>query len=442
MKNVRKAASALAVLLLLLFSAIAEETVECAFPEDFANAFRDKPEEICVLMTESMFEYVTRNEWTPFFRLTGKAGIKAYDSVYYADTYEFVFENIEYYENFSACMTEEEVLCALIEADTQSASLYLDQSLYSAVTANETERLTALEGMAGIESCERQYIEASGLILYTDLAKAENFVYAESFDDIREFISEAGKNEKTSFVVSADKELYEFLWNNDRILYQLMANEGMFMYDSLYLNPKRTRYIKNIVYYPGAKIIKAVEKNDFSSLTDEENLLYEEALKIACPIKEKYAGEENGEIMMLKEIVKAVCERTSYTTEGGDEHNTAVGALLNGKCDCDGYADAMYLLGRLAGLEIGYQYGKTKDMGVHMWNIVRIEDEWYFTDATGCDIDSFPGILYVDWMLMDEACASSRYTWFREAAYEKISEDIDTELFSVIMDGYVFENGE
>lgn len=57
------------------------------------------------------------------------------------------------------------------------------------------------------------------------------------------------------------------------------------------------------------------------------------------------------------------------------------GALIEGYAVCDGYARAMFYLGRKAGLDILYVSGFTTGEG-HAWNMVRIDGEYYHVDAT------------------------------------------------------------
>ena len=71
-----------------------------------------------------------------------------------------------------------------------------------------------------------------------------------------------------------------------------------------------------------------------------------------------------------------------------DEGDGCIGALLNGQADCDGYADAMFLVGRLAGLNVRRQYGDSANGGVsgwfttHMWNLIELDGSWRMMDVT------------------------------------------------------------
>ena len=60
----------------------------------------------------------------------------------------------------------------------------------------------------------------------------------------------------------------------------------------------------------------------------------------------------------------------------------------------------MFLLGSLAGLEVGYQHGDSRDGGLaglastHIWNVIRIDGTWRMIDATWDDTDSHPAYLW------------------------------------------------
>ncbi len=63
----------------------------------------------------------------------------------------------------------------------------------------------------------------------------------------------------------------------------------------------------------------------------------------------------------------------------------AYGALINGVCVCEGYAEAFKLLCDREGLPCLTVVG-TGDGGAHKWNMVQMEDgEWYTMDATWDD---------------------------------------------------------
>lgn len=72
---------------------------------------------------------------------------------------------------------------------------------------------------------------------------------------------------------------------------------------------------------------------------------------------------------------------------------TILGALLPGqtadkgtvKAVCEGYAKAYHCILRRLGLESLVVTGKYNGYG-HMWNCVKIDGEWYFTDCTNDDI--------------------------------------------------------
>lgn len=69
----------------------------------------------------------------------------------------------------------------------------------------------------------------------------------------------------------------------------------------------------------------------------------------------------------------------------GDEARASVvsacGALMDGRANCQGFADAYWLLCTLAGLTADYQPGYAGG-GTHLWNVIRIGDVWYAADVS------------------------------------------------------------
>ncbi|MGI2294092.1 leucine-rich repeat domain-containing protein [Paenibacillus sp. GXUN7292] len=64
----------------------------------------------------------------------------------------------------------------------------------------------------------------------------------------------------------------------------------------------------------------------------------------------------------------------------------AYGALIEQYAVCDGYARAMQMLGKLAGLDIYYIDGISGSG--HAWNLIRLNGEFYHVDATWNDSDN------------------------------------------------------
>ncbi len=91
----------------------------------------------------------------------------------------------------------------------------------------------------------------------------------------------------------------------------------------------------------------------------------------------------------LEEVHDALVARVTY---GGDEStcHTAVGAILIGEATCEGYAQAISLLYRMAGYPCGVVTGDAVDAqgvtGRHAWNIADLQG-YTLIDATWNDQD-------------------------------------------------------
>ena len=70
----------------------------------------------------------------------------------------------------------------------------------------------------------------------------------------------------------------------------------------------------------------------------------------------------------------------------GWQYFTPYGALVDGTAVCEGYSKAFQILLSCAGIE-GYTVKGYADDVRHMWNLVKIDDEWYHVDPTWNDGD-------------------------------------------------------
>ncbi len=105
------------------------------------------------------------------------------------------------------------------------------------------------------------------------------------------------------------------------------------------------------------------------------------------------AGEIAGQMMCMsgeadrcEAIYRWLCRHVRYVhtapgRKGYERLVGAVGALLDGEANCQGFADATYLLCRMCGLEAKYCCGQGERM-LHVWNEVGIDGEWKEIDAS------------------------------------------------------------
>ena len=212
---------------------------------------------------------------------------------------------------------------------------------------------------------------------------------------------------ETSFEIPCTPALMEQLFGDSLLagyplFHEITSNCGVLTLS--YARRSRSISVTSVQYYEGMRILHAYRSGQTASLGIRE----QQTLKAALDLT---AGVSGTDLEKERQLHDLLCARVTYYTNEltsmHQDHDCAIGALLNGKADCDGYADAFYLLGSLAGLQVRYQHGSTvlrseaqtdptasKKDETHMWNTVRIGGQWLMLDVTWDDSDADVSYVY------------------------------------------------
>lgn len=144
-------------------------------------------------------------------------------------------------------------------------------------------------------------------------------------------------------------------------------------------------YVIEIIEYPGDRIVDAYFSGNKASLTADEQKAYDQAVQTVSLLKSKAKNDWELELFIHDMLADHI---TYYDTdrEVTDPNNpprflTAIGALLDGKANCQGYADAFYVLASMAGFKIGRMNVET-DTDLHVVNTILLDGSWYVVDVT------------------------------------------------------------
>lgn len=153
----------------------------------------------------------------------------------------------------------------------------------------------------------------------------------------------------------------------------------------------------NIVEYPGTRIANAYlsrnKQQAWMNLTNEEQKLYNIAVGIVAE-----ANKRNSEVEKARYIHDEICRLVLEYKSENERNKTAVGAMIDHYAQCQGYSDAFYMLGRMAGLKVGRITGNTGNRTTgHAWNWITFADgKSYCVDVTLDDT-----YISTEWFLAD-----------------------------------------
>ena len=137
---------------------------------------------------------------------------------------------------------------------------------------------------------------------------------------------------------------------------------------------------------PGTRVANAYCSSDkymaWLQLTSEEQQLY----NIAVGIVDE-ANKRSSEVEKARFIHDEICKRVKKYQNENERDKTAIGALIDGYAQCQGYSDAFYMLGVMRGLNVSRIGGRiNNNNGLHAWNTITFSDgRTYFVDVTNDD---------------------------------------------------------
>ncbi|MBE6956482.1 MAG: transglutaminase domain-containing protein [Ruminococcaceae bacterium] len=140
-----------------------------------------------------------------------------------------------------------------------------------------------------------------------------------------------------------------------------------------------------LMQFPGHRIVQAHASGDTSQLTADEV----QALGIAEQMVAQARAQTSDPLELELLLYDMLRERTTYYNEDTDRsdedelprYRTAVGALVDGRANCQGCADGFYTLACLAGFRVDRMSGLLNGEP-HEVNTIYLDGAWYVVDAT------------------------------------------------------------
>lgn len=185
----------------------------------------------------------------------------------------------------------------------------------------------------------------------------------------------------------------------------------------------------SITYWDNYPIVYAYKNNDPSKLTAKQKELFDEYKRVLNMIEGKESVSEdstNASVEQSTEAVKQLpieekilkihdylVENTSYDSSL-DYMYDAYDTLLEHRAICSGYAEVFKTFMDMMGVECITITGVAGNEN-HMWNIIKLDNEWYHVDVTWDDpIGNKSGSIYHSYFNVDDASISKDHSWERE----------------------------
>lgn len=321
------------------------------------------------------------------------------------------------------CQSEDEVVEAIRAMGAKgftSFRLKLDQPTFDKVKEGFFERLSQLRAQAGMTDGDLRYSNATRMLLFDNAVIQSDVTILHSLQEVTAQVEAAARRGDKDIALLMDTEVYADLMEGvsayfvtDAKFYDLIGNAGICGAEDIGLNRVAGLInLKGVKYYAGTNILRALENGDESVLTERE----QQALAAARTMAEECRRDTD--VATAQAIHDALCALVTYVDDAAtEEDDCCIGALLDGRANCDGYSDAMLLVGKLAGLNIRYQHGDSLKGGLgslfytHMWNLIALDGAWRMIDVTWDDLGDQSCYL---WFNVGEDRAALSHVWSSE----------------------------
>ena len=395
-----------------------------------------QPEEIEFEFADELYDIISDSD--RMTELLNEAGILSCRWSY--NTMLCTLSDITFMPPHVMCKTEDDICRVLYCAVSGEVNIRLTPELYAQVSANEFEKLFITEGKAGVLNREMTYYESTRLFEYSEIQFAQNFNVANTAEELKQILKSRADALTECFAFYCPPELFERVTSDGfRWLDTVESNCGILNRDVMYYNGKKIIVYSNVIYYPGMRVVKAMQNGWTHILSEEDKMLYDVADRIAKNALATSANTLELEIALHD----AIAQRTVYELNASGENimavDTAFGALIEGRADCEGYSDAFYLLGTLAGLNVGIQHGVSlsDDSGIgHLWNLLEIDGKWYIVDVTWDDSDNGS---YYAYMNIGRDLALMEYEWDETASLLPLAETTNPYNYYYVINGIFFD---
>lgn len=185
-----------------------------------------------------------------------------------------------------------------------------------------------------------------------------------------------------------------------------------------------------LTWRPGVRVARAVAEDRTEELSVDEMQILQKARRILP--KDILSWPE---IERERWIHDWLCKNIVYRGAADelsdniyDRNCSAIGAMLDGQANCQGYSDAFYMLGSLAGLTVNIQIGSERSP--HAWNVIRLGGRWYILDVTFNDSASEPlGVPFYHVFNVPITHVKGLRDWDRGSASVPVTETSEEMLF-------------
>ena len=425
-----------------------------AYVEDYAQfaAAIDKFAEqditdFFIVLERELFDKV-RDE-TEMLIMTASSKLTGYGAVIYSDKRTCSFYGAEFTDApREICRSTDDVQETIRRMGAVGISefelIFPYPDVFEALAADDFALFHEIQAKAGMISCSMSYSYSNDRIIISEAEIVSDVTAMSTLQEAAAYTERLAAEGSRDIHLFCTADLFSALTDGlsnkfmtaagvgmPRI-YDLISHTGISDYEISTSEATRLINIHVNRFFAGTEIMLAVRSGDSSGLTEREMSALQAAREIA-----REAMTETDPVRKALFIHDWICAHVVYTTDDEtDEDDNAVGAILNGEANCDGYSDAFYLIGSLAGLNIRYQHGDSLDKsaadqfysGTHIWNLLEIDGSWRMVDVTWDDEER--GKTHV-WFNVGSDIAGRIHVWNR---------DMTLPIFPVTVRSVDFEN--